>query len=186
MLDTKPQHQNSNKILSICSLFPTFPICYTSIMPEEVIKLIQYIVGRSKELKDKYTDEKDAPLEFVCVFCQSEEEYKKLDGEVKKNGRVAEETPSGNTYLLNESVPTVSGPLWFFKVRKFDPTMTRRGDADFNTNYSNFSQKYSGNPNFELVKRENFEMLRVSDPSFDVMACFSDKPKSKVLGIKLP
>ena len=155
-------------------------------MPEELIKLIEYIVGRSAELKDKYTDAKDAPVEFACVFCQSDEEYRKLDNLVKKYGKVVESTPSGDTHLLNESVGTLSGPLWFFKVRKFDPGMHGRGDADFNTNYSEFSRKYGGKPNFELIKRDNFEMLRLSDPDFDVMACFSNIPKNKVLGIELP
>ena len=47
----------------------------------------------------------------------------------------------------------------------------------------NFRKEYEGNPKFELVKRKTFEMLRLSDPEFDVMACFSSISKSKELGI---
>lgn len=88
-------------------------------------------------------------------------------------------------YVFIKSIKTESGPLRLVKVRKFDNSRSEKGDADFNTDYNDFKKKHQGSHEFELIKRETFEMLRLSDPSFDVMACFSSIPISKDLGVDL-
>jgi hypothetical protein len=155
-------------------------------MPEPNLEeIVSYIVNKSFELKNKYTDEKTAPVEFACIFCQSDNEYQKLDHFVDELGGVVQETSSGKTYLLNKAIQTKGGPLRLLKVRKPDPIRKERGDADFNTSYLSFKDKYINNPRFELIKRDSFEMLRLSDPEFDVMSCFSSIPMGKDLGINL-
>jgi len=149
-----------------------------------LIKVIQNVVGRSVELKDKYTQESSAPIEFACIFCQSGKEYSKFTKEIEKLGKIVEKTPTGFTYLLNDSIETKAGPLSLVKIRKPD-FRKERGDADFNTNYTKLKEKYLHNSKFELVKYATFEMLRLSDPGFDVMTCFSNIPKSINLEIKL-
>ncbi len=149
-----------------------------------LIATVAYIVDRSAQLRNTYTNELTAPVEFACIFCQSGEEYIGFSDAIQTLGKIVEETPSGYTYLLNDSISTPSGPLRLVKVRKPDPQILKRGDADFNTDYKNFKKRYQRNPGFELVRRETFEMLRLSSPSFDVMSCFSNVPKSKELGIK--
>lgn len=151
----------------------------------DLIKIIQYIVNLSSELRNKFTDASSAPVEFVCVFCQSEKEYKEFTNSIQTLGEVVEKTQSGFTYLLDKPIKTVAGPLRLVKIRKPDPRRRERGDADFNIDYKNFSRQYQRDSKFELIKRQTFEILRLSDPNFDVMACFSNIPKSKVLGIKL-
>lgn len=74
--------------------------------------------------------------------------------------------------------------LKLVKIRRPDPLRKERGDADFNTNYPEFKRKYQHKPQFELVDRGNFEMLRLSDPKFDTMACFSNIPLSESLNLK--
>jgi hypothetical protein len=69
------------------------------------------------------------------------------------------------------------------KIRKTDPQRKECGDADFNTDYPKLKATYTHHPQFELIKREGFEMLRLSDSQFDVMACFSSVPMSKYLGL---
>ena len=150
----------------------------------ELAEIIKHVVSHSADLKNLYTDEKQAPVEFGCVFCQSEDEYEKFTDEIKKYGRVVEDTISGFTYLLEVPISTASGPLRLVKIRKVDPMRKERGDADFNTNYEELKKKYRNHPKFELIKRETFEYLRLSDRDFDVMACFSNIPKSEDLGIK--
>lgn len=152
---------------------------------DNLISTISYIVSRSSELKNKFTDASSAPVEFACIFCQNDEEYKQFTNLIGKLGKVVERTQSGFTYLLDKPIETIAGPLRLVKVRKPDIQHTERGDADFNTDYNNFKIKFQGKPGFELIKRESFEMLRLSNPKFDVMSCFSNIPKSKVLGIKL-
>jgi hypothetical protein len=152
---------------------------------KKLTTIISYIASHSTELKNKYTNESKTPVEFVCIFCQNKEEYKDFTNSIKPLGKIVENTKSGFTYLLDKPISTVSGPLKLVKIRKPDPQRPERGDADFNTNYREFKKKYKNNSRFEFIKRETFEMLRLSDPAFDVMACFSNLPKSKDLGIKL-
>jgi hypothetical protein len=150
---------------------------------KELIKTISYIVNRSTELKNKFTNASTAPVEFACIFCQNGEEYEKFTSSIQTLGKIIQNTPSGFTYLLNEPIKTVAGPLRLVKIRKPDAQRHERGDADFNTEYKNFKKMYQGNHKFELIKRDTFEMLRLSDPEFDVMACFSSVPMSKDLHI---
>lgn len=151
---------------------------------KQLITTITYIVNRSVELKNRYTNAPTVHIEFACIFCQNEEEYNKFTSTIEKLGKIVEKTPSGFTYLLDMPLKTIAGPLRLVKIRKPDFRL-ERGDADFNTDYENFKKKYQENSKFELIKRESFEMLRLSDPNFDVMACFSNVPKSRSLGIKL-
>lgn len=149
-----------------------------------LITTINYIVSRSTELKNKYTNATSAIVEFACIFCQNEEEYKQFTNSIETIGKIVERSQSGFTYLLYNPLSTVAGPLRLVKVRKPDPNRSERGDADFNTDYKNLKKIYEGDPKFEVIKREKFEMLRLSDPDFNVMACFSSVPKSKELGIR--
>lgn len=149
-----------------------------------LISVIYYIVNKSTELKATIPEAFSAPIEFTCVFTHTERDYKKSLKQISELGKVVENTPTGLTYLLNKPLETISGPLFLVKIRKPDPTRKEVGDADFNTNYKEL-KKYQNNPKFELIKRETFEMLRFSDANFDVMACFSNIPKSKSLGIEL-
>lgn len=150
-----------------------------------LVTTINYIVNRSTELKNKFTNASSVPVEFACIFCQSEKEYKGFTNSIEKFGKIVERTKSGFTYLLDKPVVTIVGPLRLVKIRKSDPNRPERGDADFNTNYESFKKNYQSDSRFELVKRETFEYLRLSHPNFDVMACFSNIPKSKDLGIVL-
>lgn len=152
---------------------------------KNIVQIVKYVVKKSDELKKELPEVVSAPVEFACIFCQTEEEYKNFVDEITPLGEIVERTPRGNTYFLNNAIQTVSGPLRFVKVRKPDPLRPERGDADFNTNYEELNKKYKDDPRFELIERENFEYLRYSNPDYNVMACFSDIPKSKVLGISL-
>ena len=151
---------------------------------KDLISIVNYIVDKSIQMKNKYTSAKDSQIEFACVFCQSEEEYRKLTDEIESLGKVVQDTPTGFTYLLNHPLKNPAGSLFLVKIRKPDPQRKERGDTDFNTDYQEFKRKYGNRPNFELIDRENFEMLRLSNPDYDVMVCFSSTPLGKILGIK--
>jgi hypothetical protein len=148
-------------------------------------EVVAEIVAESAKLKDKYTDEKDVVVGFGCIFCQSEEEYKEFTEQIECLGKVVENTQSGFTYLLDTAIKTKAGDLRLVKIRKPDEKFKQRGDADFNTDFKKFKQKYLNNPKFELIKRPAFEMLRLADPEFKVLACFSNELKSKTLGIEI-
>jgi len=152
---------------------------------KDLMETIKFIVNSATELKNKFTDATTAPVEFACIFSQNKEEYKEFTNQIQLLGKVVERTNTGFTYLLDKPIQTIAGPLRLVKIRRPDIQRTERGDADFNTEYKSFKKKHQDNGMFELVKRETFEMLRLSHPEYDVMACFSNIPKSKNLGITL-
>lgn len=152
---------------------------------DKLEETIRYIVNNSTKLKNRFTKVKSAQVEFACIFCQNEEENKDFTKSIEKLGRIVQDTQTGYVYLLDRPIRTKAGPLRLIKIRKPDPERKERGDADFNTDYKNFKKKHQKDPRFELIKRQTFEMLRLSDPKFDVMACFSSIPLSKDLGLNL-
>ena len=149
---------------------------------KDLISIINYLVDNTVRMKNEFTDAVDAPIEFACIFCQSNEEYKRFTVEIQKLGKIVQDTSTGFTYHLDKPLETKAGILNLVKIRKPDPQRKERGDTDFNTHYQRFKEKYENKPRFELVRREEFEMLRLSDPSYSVMVCFSSKPLSEVLG----
>ncbi|HBV33205.1 TPA: hypothetical protein DEB72_01580 [Patescibacteria group bacterium] len=154
-------------------------------MPKENLeKLVKEIVKDASDLKDKYISQKKAPVNYACVFAQSDAEYKDLSEAVKTVGQVVKETKSGFLYHIND-LETDSGRLQLLKIRIPDATRPERGDADFTvTNYESFKNTYLSKPGFKLIPRENFEMMELMDRGFNVRAYFSNPPLDEQLGLK--
>ncbi len=141
------------------------------------------MVRQSRELKNKYTDETDARVNYACIFSQSDDEFSELKKSAEQIGKAIEETPSGPLFYI-QPLDTVSGQLKLLKIRKPDKTRPERGDADFTVNdYRVFKNKYILQNNFKLILREKFEMIELMDPDFNVRAYFSHPPLDKQLGI---
>jgi hypothetical protein len=150
---------------------------------KEIIAIVQGIVERSSKLKDNYTTEKNARVNYCCIFSHGTAEFEDILGVVKMMGKIMKETPSGPLFQIQQ-VETVSGQLKLLKIRLPDAAHPDRGDADFTVlNYVEFKKKYLGNPGFKLILRENFEMIELVDPAFDVRAYFSNSPLDLQLGI---
>ena len=144
---------------------------------------IQNIVKQAKELKDKHTDQYNAPVNYVCIFCQSEVESEELSKLAQKIGKIIKQTYSGPLFLI-EPVETATGKVSLLKIRRPDPTRPQQGDADFTVkDYQSFKEKYLKPPNFSLIKRSGFEMIELKDPDFDVLAYFSHPTLEELLGI---
>lgn len=145
--------------------------------------LIANIVKESCELKNRYTAEIDASVNYACIFSQNSNEFaelKKLAGQIS---RVIEETPSGPLFQI-QALDTVSGLLRLLKIRNPDKTRPERGDADFTvSDYQAFKNKYLSQNNFKLISREKFEMIELMDPGFNVRAYFSNPTLEEQLGI---
>ena len=45
---------------------------------EEFNNIISYIVQRCTELKDKYIDEKNLEIDYICIFSHTQQEYNEL------------------------------------------------------------------------------------------------------------
>lgn len=145
--------------------------------------LVADVVRQSRELKNKYTDEIGARVNYACVFSQSDDEFDELKKCAGQIGKVIEETPSGPLFHI-QSLNTISGSLKLLKIRKPDKTRPERGDTDFTvSDYRTFKNKYISQNNFKLILREKFEMIELMDPDFNVRAYFSHPPLDKQLDI---
>ncbi len=142
--------------------------------------LIQEIIENAKKLKNKYTDQINAPINYACVFCQSEEEQKNFLEEATKLGTIIKETPTGPLFKI--SLDTIAGKLQLLKIRNVDLKRPERGDADFTvSDYSAFKQKYLNKPGFSLIQKEDFEMIELYEKSNNVRVYFSFPPLDKQL-----
>jgi hypothetical protein len=147
-------------------------------------QFVQEIVKRANNLKDKHTSEKNAPVNYACIFCQSDEQYDSLVALAQEIGKVVEETPTGPLFHI-QPLNTIAGKLQLLKIRKPDAARPELGDADFTiTNYPEFKRKYLSQKGFSLIIRKNFEMIELVDSQFNVRAYFSNPPLNKQLGIE--
>ncbi len=146
-------------------------------------KQIQQIVADATKLKNKYTDEIDAPVNYACVFSQTEKEYQELLETTHKIGKVIQETPSGFLFRITD-LETISGTLKLLKIRIPDVTRPERGDADFTvTDFAKFEEKYLSKKRFKIMRKPDFYMIELMDPAFDVRVYFSNPPLDKTLKI---
>src|SRR5260370_27831312 len=75
-----------------------------------------------------------------------------------------------------------SGVRRLLKIRRPYPNRPVRGDADFTVaDYAAFKREYLGRPGFGLIERPHMEMLELIDPSFNVLAYYSNPTLATVL-----
>ena len=151
--------------------------------PKEFKTLIQVIVAEAVKLRDIRTTEHGTPVNYACVFSQSEQEYELLLTVARQLGKAAQETTMGPVFYI-EPFDTVAGNLRLVKIRKPDPKRKERGDADFTVaDYPTFKKTYLGKPGFGIIERPNMEMIELADPAFNVLAYFSNPPLGKILNL---
>jgi len=144
--------------------------------------LVQDIVRESSRLKDKYTDQKNAKVNYACVFCQSDEEYNDFLNLANQLGEVFKETRTGPLFLID--LDTESGKLKLLKIRKPDEARKERGDADFTVDdYFSFKKTHLSKSGFSLIEREDFEMIELIHPNFNVRTYFSNPPLDQQFGL---
>ena len=151
---------------------------------EELKNIVKDIVKNATLLKDKYTDQKEAPVSYVAIFCQNNQEFEGFTQIVKTFSKVINETPTGFHYRI-PPLATVSGPFKILKIRIPDITRPERGDADYNVdNYEEFKKKHLPLKGFKLIERPDHEMVELMENGADVRVYFSNPHVDKLLGIK--
>ena len=151
----------------------------------DIYELAKDIVKKANDLKNKYKNEVNAKVSYVAIFCKNDEEFNNYIKILKNdNNEVVDDTYSGPVFKIN-SLETVSGTLKLLKIRRYDDKHLDLGDADFNvSNYEEFKNKYGKKPNFNLISREDYEMIELMEDGYEVRAYFSNPPLDEELGIK--
>lgn len=151
---------------------------------ENLKNKIQQIVQQACELKNKYTTEIDAPVNYVCIFCHSENEFNEYKTLALNLGSVLEETYSGPLFKI-KPLQTISGELQILKIRMPDNEHLDLGDADFTvSNYPTFKKMYLNKPGFKLIERPKMEMIELIDTKFSTRVYFSNPPLDKQFKLK--
>lgn len=152
---------------------------------DELTKLVREIVAEARRLNVARTHEHNAPVNYACIFTQSQREYDELVVAAKELGPVVDDTAMGPVFQI-APLSTDAGVLRLLKVRRPDPKRPERGDADFTVaEYKQFKQKYLGQPGFGLIQRPGMEMIELNDPSFKVLAYYSHPTLAEVLKLDM-
>lgn len=110
---------------------------------EDLKNKVQSIVEKATALKNKHTTDKNAPVNYACIFSHSKKEYTELLELTTKIGTVVEETPTGMLFQI-EPLKTISGVLKLLKIRIPDSTRPELGDADFTiSNFTDFEKIFT-------------------------------------------
>lgn len=151
---------------------------------DDLKKLTQEIVAQARLLSARHTSEGDAPVNYACIFTQSQSEYQEMVTLARQMGPVVDETATGPVFQITP-LHTDAGDLCMLKIRRPDPKRPERGDADFTvSDYQGFKKKYLGKSGFALIERPNMEMIELIDPTFNVIAYYSHPTLAEVLGIR--
>jgi predicted xylose isomerase-like sugar epimerase len=68
---------------------------YSSSMDKKtLLDYAQQIVAKAKELTDKYTNKTEVRANYVCIFCQSNDEYENLIALATSYWTMVMDTPS--------------------------------------------------------------------------------------------
>lgn len=141
--------------------------------------IIQGIVRDAAQLKENYTSEGEAPVNYVAVFSQSGEEYEDLLRAARELGQIIQDRPSGPVFKIDPLV-TAAGELRILKIRRPDPARPERGAADFTLdNFLAFKENNLFRPEFMWASRGQGEMIELADPAFPALAFFSNPPLEK-------
>jgi len=148
---------------------------------EQLKELVKDIVAKSKELSSAHISEKQAPVNYACIFTHSTTEFEEIAKLTQELGSIVQETPTGPVFYI-APLETASGTLRLLKIRKPDPKRPERGDADFTIkDYSSFKSLYLGKPGFNIIVRADYEMIELIDPSYDVIAYYSHPTLTELL-----
>ena len=151
---------------------------------DELRIFVKLIVEKSKILKDKYTNEYDAKVNYACIFCQNESDFIKYISILKEdNNEILEDTYSGPLFRIKD-LDTVSGTLKLLKIRRYDKEHLELGDADFTIkNYNDFKNNCLNKKEFSIISKQDFEMIELMEKDSDVRVYFSNPPIDEDLGI---
>lgn len=148
---------------------------------QQLINLITSIVSQATDLVAQHIPQQSFPVNYACIFAQTNREYVDLNQVTEPLGSVIKETQTGNVYQI-APLPTVAGGLQLVKIRVPDQMRSELGDADFTVvDFAMFKQTFLHKPGFSLIERPTMQMVELIDPQYAVRAYFSNPPLTEQL-----
>lgn len=151
---------------------------------DDLKKITQEIVAEASLLSAKHTGESSLPVNYACIFTQSQSEFDEMTRLALQLGTIADDTPTGPVFSI-QPLTTSAGSLDMLKVRRPDPKRPERGDADFTaTDFTAFKNTHLNKPGFNLIVRKEMEMVELIDSSFNVLAYYSHPTLAEVIAMR--
>lgn len=140
------------------------------------------IVYLADILKKRYVTDY-APVNYACIFCQTEYEYTLFNDFAWRMGKVVQDTPTGQLFQIPK-LSTIVGTLQLLKIQKPDPSRTEKWDADFTLmNYNQFKVGNLWKNGFSFIQRETLERIELKEKNYPVRVYFSNPPLITQLNI---
>jgi hypothetical protein len=140
---------------------------------------MEYIVAESVKLAKQVLG-RDLPLDTICFFTHSPEEYEFVEQAVKQRGPVSKFSHGPTLYV--DSDFTVAGHhIRIFGVRQPDPTRPQLGYGDYPVNdYIHLLQTERDNPYVkEIISGRGQSLVELRHPDFDVLGFIVDEQEHK-------
>lgn len=125
-------------------------------------------------------------LEYICIFCQSEDELAHYNAEAEKLSNVIEESGTGDIRRFKTPLVLPQGTVHFLKVRRPDPQRMELGDCDYKAtpSWEAVRQQVAGKDGVRLDEREKFKILELHGPEGSkAYSCFSSPTLSEDYGV---
>jgi molecular chaperone GrpE (heat shock protein) len=112
---------------------------------------------------------KDANLEFISVFSQSQDEYETYTEELLENGELLAESSTGAFVILERPLTTSLGGIKVIKIRKPSEERNSLGNVNYSvTDFQEFLNHYSNSDYFAVSSdSEGIKLVTLEEPDTD-------------------
>ncbi len=137
---------------------------------ESLIEAVRYVASRTSELAKKIIG-KELLIKSLTIFAHSQTEFERLTKILEEMGKPYNYN-NGPRVELNKPIIAGKNQITHLRIRKPDPERPQVGCNDFETDYESFKEDYLSehSDNLRLIKRPEYEMIELHDPTFDVLA----------------
>ncbi|HCC67850.1 TPA: hypothetical protein DEP90_01385 [Patescibacteria group bacterium] len=132
---------------------------------------IYKIIEEVKKLRTICYPDHTLPIEYLTIFSQSKSEFEKIRTFLQRAGK-ERDANNGYKYILKESITYLEEIIEVVRVRKPDIHRKELGCADlkYKTQSYNNLRDTALKKGFDIILRERYEMIELSDFNINVYA----------------
>ena len=151
----------------------------------ELSTIVKYLLRLDRKYMRQNLLPNDAVPDVCAIFCADTGELSRLTELTLDLRKPVEETPAGTTYLLGEPITYDGDAVSLIKLRTPDTNKIWQGDIDYRVpDYAATKEFLSQRPDLNVIIRENYEMVELTDFTADAVLYFSNPSLSSELTLK--
>ncbi|MEX0877567.1 MAG: hypothetical protein WDZ40_01730 [Candidatus Spechtbacterales bacterium] len=143
---------------------------------EQLVETVKYVASETSKMAQKVLG-RAFSIKSLTVFSHSQEEFDALVKIIEKLGKPYNYN-NGPRVELRDPIEAGGNLITHLRIRKPDTERPQVGCNDFETDYEIFKNDYlSKHPaNLNFIERQEYEMIELHDPNFDVLAYVVSSP----------